>query len=199
MGFQKGELNPSKRPEWRKRLSDFRKQSRASDETKRRISETMKRRLEEPEVKEKWKKANLGRKLDAATKAKIRASHARRPKKLSTLMHKADAVYSRYIRTRAIEQDGLIQCFTCERRLPIGEIDCGHFVSRVHRSTRFMEENTQPQCRYCNRYQDGNKDVFAVRLIEKYGPDILVRLQEERRKTMHRTHADYEELIRRFS
>ena len=33
-----------------------------------------------------------------------------------------------------------------------------------------------PQCRHCNRYREGNKDEFALRIIQKFGIERLKEL-----------------------
>lgn len=110
------------------------------------------------------------------------------PKKnitLRSMMTRLDAVFSKYIRTKYSDPSGLVRCFTCSNVRPIPEMDCGHFVVRQHKSLRWSEENCHPQCRYCNRYNEGSKDVYAVRLIEKYGQGILEKLQTEKRAVVH--------------
>ena len=74
-------------------------------------------------------------------------------------------------------------------------MDCGHFVGRQHRSTRWHEKNCHPQCRYCNRYCEGKKDVYAIRLMEKYGPNILIELQEAKNKITNFKPCDLQDLI----
>src|SRR5690349_11726162 len=98
VGFHSGDKNPSCRPEWRSRLSKLRRGTTTTEETRLKISESMKRRLEEPELRSKWGKKNLGRKISEATKRKIAATRSKRPKKMSSLMHNADSVFSKYIR-----------------------------------------------------------------------------------------------------
>jgi hypothetical protein len=116
-------------------------------------------------------------------------------KNLKTLVNKLDAIFSKYIRLSHADGRGNCRCFTCDVAKPVAETDCGHFVGRQHKSTRWLEKNCHPQCRYCNRYNEGRKDVYAVRLIEKYGPNILLELQEEKQKIAKFTPADLENLI----
>jgi len=119
----------------------------------------------------------------------------KKEQKLSTLIKKADIVYSKYIRYSYADGRGNIACFTCDSVKPIVEMDCGHFVGRQHKGTRFLETNTHPQCRFCNRYCEGKKDVYAVRLIHKYGPNILLELQEAKNKIVKWSPSDLQALI----
>jgi hypothetical protein len=190
--------NPSHNPERRAQISAWRKASVTTPETRERIRATMKARLQEPELKEKWRMAATGRKLDDETKKKISDAHAKRPKKLSTLIHNLDATFSKYIRYSYADGRGNLSCFTCDRVASIHEMDCGHFVSRQHKSTRWLEKNCHPQCRYCNRYNEGRKDVYAVRLVQKYGPNILLELQEEKHKIRKWTPVELQEMIGKY-
>jgi len=197
-GFQPGESNPSKRPEHRLATSKRLRGGRLQEEHKVKIRESMKKALQSPELKEKWRKNQLGRKPTEETRRKISESHAKRPKKLSTLWNYADAAFSKYIRRKYLREDGLLECWSCHKLHAMSEMDCGHFVGRQHKATRFLEENCHPQCRYCNRYIEGNKDAYALSLVKHYGPDILERLQVEKHKTLHLLAADLIEIINRY-
>lgn len=130
----------------------------------------------------KYKQA--GRKLD-------------RPKKksLKSLTAKADAVFSQYIRRRDADGRGNCRCITCQKVAPIAEMQCGHFASRLHRSLRWDERNAAAQCVGCNMFHEGRKDVFAVALVEKYGPHILYELQQDKQKIVKWTVPQLEGLI----
>jgi len=181
LGFQKGDLNPSRKLERRKQISEQRKNSITSKKTIKRISYSMKKVLKNPELRKKWSECKIGTKHSDETKKKISMSWAKKPKKLSTLFKKLDTIYSKYIRLK-YSKDGYVKCFTCDNVKLISEMDCGHFVGRSHKSTRYLEKNTHPQCRYCNRYREGEKDVYALRLQEKYGQGILEELNKEKNK-----------------
>lgn len=96
-------------------------------------------------------------------------------KSLQKEIKKADEIFSKYIRLK-YQKNGYIICFTCGKYLLIGECDAGHFVGREHKSTRFLEKNVHPQCQWCNRFKEGQKDEYALRLVYKYGPTILEEL-----------------------
>lgn len=87
----------------------------------------------------------------------------------------ADEVFSLYIRNRD-SKNGYNKCFTCDKELPIKELDAGHYISRINSNLRYFEKNVHVQCRYCNRYKEGMKDEYALRLIDKYGVGILEEL-----------------------
>ena len=89
----------------------------------------------------------------------------------------ADEVFSLYIRT-FYAMNGLVPCFTCDRLFPIKEIDAGHYVSRTCGTLRYEPRNVHPQCVHCNRFCEGKKDIYALRLINKYGSGILEELNK---------------------
>lgn len=86
----------------------------------------------------------------------------------------ADTWFSRYIRLRdAWESNGILvnQCATSQRLkvLPCKDLQCGHFMSRRHMSTRFHEHNAMPQSVYENKYKYGNPLKMARVLDKKFG------------------------------
>ena len=119
-------------------------------------------------------------------------------KSLKTLTTKLDAVFSKYIRHRDADGRGNCRCITCDVVKPVKEMHCGHFVSRMHRALRWDERNAHGQCPACNLFHEGRKDVYAVRLVEKYGPHILFELQAEKQMIAKHSRTDLEDLIALF-
>ena len=97
-------------------------------------------------------------------------------KTISQLKKELDKVYSQYIRG-VNSRDGMAQCYTCGAVDEWRKMDCGHFWSRRYGNTRWDEQNTKPQCRRCNRFQEGNKPAFANALVREYGNGILEDLE----------------------
>ena len=88
-----------------------------------------------------------------------------------------DAVYSKYIRQKAVyNNEGLAKCYTCDKVKHWKSMDCGHYVSRRILSTRYFEKNTKIQCKKCNVFQEGNKPRYALELQKEYGKEILEEL-----------------------
>lgn len=117
-------------------------------------------------------------------------------KKLSVLRLKkeADRVFSLWIRAR----DNHI-CFTCNRKLDPKQSQNGHYVSRSHNSLRYDERNCHVQCMACNVFKHGAMDVYALKLIAKYGDNILIDLQREKNKVKQWTIKGLQELIERYT
>lgn len=75
-----------------------------------------------------------------------------------------DYVYSLWVRISASGSDGRCECYTCGKVDRYQNMDCGHFIPRDNNGTRFLPENTKPQCKTCNQYKDGNEQAFAEHL-----------------------------------
>lgn len=135
------------------------------------------------------------RKFTEETKSKIVATRLRNhPPSMKRAIQVLDEVFSRYVRLSNSNDAGEIKCFTCGGYFPYSYIDCGHFVSRQYKSLRWDEKNTAPQCRKCNRFLEGVKDVFALNLQIKYGTGILQELNNKKRQIAKYTLGDITEL-----
>jgi hypothetical protein len=202
-GFQPGEFNPSATPEGRERISKWKKANPTPAEVYKKIGKALKKRLEkDKELKEKWRAAKRGHVKAPSTKKKIsigvRKTKAKKgPPKTAVKM--ADRAFSNYIRLKYADENGMIECFTCGERRSIKEMDCGHYVSRQHKSLRWDERNAHPQCWACNRFNEGRKDEYALRLIKKYGPDILNQLQVEKHQALYKADINFRELTDKYS
>ena len=91
--------------------------------------------------------------------------------------------FSKYIRLRdALKTTGTtthVKCITCGKLLLITFCDAGHFVSRRYNATLFDERNVHTQCRYCNRFLDGNLLEYRRQLIKIYGEGIDTELEDK--------------------
>ena len=93
-------------------------------------------------------------------------------KTISKLKKELDKWFSLYIRIReATDSSGLCQCFTCGKvaHYKTGGMQCGHFQSRKHLSTRWNEQNCQVQCVGCNMFKQGEQWKFGLQIDLKYG------------------------------
>jgi hypothetical protein len=90
-------------------------------------------------------------------------------KTISKLKKELDKWFSLYIRLRDATTEGLSQCFTCGKIDHYKKLQCGHFQSRRHLSTRWHEWNCQVQCVKCNMFEQGEQWKFGISLNGKYG------------------------------
>ena len=98
-------------------------------------------------------------------------------KSLTWFKKKAWAPFSKFIRKR---DDGI--CFTCEKKVFGKGYHAGHFIPGAicGKSLYFSEVNVHGQCYYCNINLGGNGAIYAIKMQQKYGKDILEKLNAER-------------------
>jgi hypothetical protein len=117
-------------------------------------------------------------------------------KTISKLKKELDKWFSLYIRLREATAEGSVQCFTCSRISHYKSgMQCGHFQSRRHHSTRWHEQNCQVQCVKCNMYEQGEQFRFGVALDHKYGEGTAEELEFLSKMIMKFSRVDYEEKI----
>ena len=117
-------------------------------------------------------------------------------KTISKLKKELDNIFSVFIRLRDATDEGVVQCFTCSRISHYKSgMQCGHFQSRRHHSTRWNELNCQVQCVKCNLYEQGEQFRFGIGLDRKYGEGTADELEFLSRTIMKVSRIDYEEKI----
>lgn len=89
----------------------------------------------------------------------------------------ADSWFSKFIRLRDADEDGVIRCISCGKPVHWKQADAGHFIKRQHKATRFNEKNVNAQCKECNWLKQGNDLHYAKGLEEKYGEGIVEELE----------------------
>jgi len=97
--------------------------------------------------------------------------------KRSTLVKKLDTVFSKYIR-QSKSINGYTTCVTCGKVEEWKNQDCGHFISRIHMSVRWDERNVAPQCKYCNRYCQGQQYLFSQYLGNNLSEELYKQSKE---------------------
>lgn len=102
-------------------------------------------------------------------------------KSVTQLKKSADKYFSLWVRNRG-SKDGYNNCVTCEKNFPVNSLQAGHFVSRSANSLRFNDKNVWPQCVACNVFASGRMDAYALKMVQKFGPEILTWFQKEKRK-----------------
>lgn len=118
-----------------------------------------------------------------------------------SLVAKLDKIYSKYIRLRDSKAYGFkyFRCISCGRVLPIEQGDCGHYISRRNMALRFCEENTWTQCRYCNRFKDGDILNYRQGLISKIGERNVELLESRRFESKKWSKWELEKLIDHYT
>lgn len=110
-------------------------------------------------------------------------------KKVTELRDELDRKFSIYIRTLYMNENNMIECYTCGEHMTMSEAQCGHFNSRQDSCTRWMVDNCKPQCNYCNTVLYGNMVKFKQRL-ELEHPGSTDILNQMARSTCNFTRSD---------
>jgi len=101
----------------------------------------------------------------------------KKPKKkgLKYWITRTDKYFHRYIRLKNTDKEGKGKCITCDVDLDFKQGQCGHFIGREHKSTRWMESNADLQCRRCNNWGQGRQFEFSLKLGMKLAKKLLAR------------------------
>lgn len=93
-------------------------------------------------------------------------------------------VFSKYIRSKDADWKGQVACFTCGKIDDYRAMDAGHYIPKAITNSylKFYEKNVNPQCVSCNRWLNGNYEVYKQKLIEKYGVGIIQEFNSLRSK-----------------
>ena len=117
--------------------------------------------------------------------------------KMKKAKKNADTWFSRYIRLRDSE-DGNCNCVTCGKMFHWKEGDCGHFMSRRYESTRFDEKNAGFQCKFCNRFNQGEQFKFSIAIDKRWGGGTSEKLLQKSRMFCKRIKYDYEVIAKEY-
>jgi len=115
----------------------------------------------------------------------------------SKLVKKLDTIFSQYIRLKN-SVDDKATCFTCGKVDHWKKLQCGHFQSRKHYSTRWDEINCQVQCAGCNVFKYGEQYKFSVNLDAKYGKGTAERLHIKAQQIIKISNIELEEMIKNY-
>ena len=103
----------------------------------------------------------------------------------SKLIKKLDTVFSEWIRRRHAKNNIAI-CVTCGKKDHWKKLQCGHFQSRKHYSTRWDEINCQVQCSGCNVFRFGEQYKFSLWLDINIKKGTSQKLYKQSKKTRSR-------------
>ena len=101
-------------------------------------------------------------------------------------------VFSEYIRLRDADENGICTCFTCGLKRHWKQMDCGHGIGRQHKATKFNEKNNHAQCKRCNGFEGGMREVYKQRMDEKYGEGTWDRMELVSKQTVKYSQHDYD-------
>ena len=115
------------------------------------------------------------------------------------LVKKLDNIFSLYIRLRYSENE-IVECFTCGKKAHYKDnMQCGHFQSRKHLSTRWDEMNCEVQCKSCNVFKFGEQFIFGIKLNAKYGKGTSQKLMQKSKQINKISNHDIIEMIDKYN
>jgi hypothetical protein len=94
-----------------------------------------------------------------------------------SLVIKLDTVFSQYIR-RKDAIDEVAECITCGKKDHYKKLQCGHFMSRRHYSTRWEENNVGVQCYGCNISRHGEQYKFSLYLGNNLAEEMNIKSKQ---------------------
>jgi len=112
-----------------------------------------------------------------------------------TLKNALDVTFSKYIRLRDADENGICKCISCGKPDHWKNMDAGHFVNRKHLSLRWGIRNVHAQCKSCNRFDEGNIVGYTKAMIKKYGTEILDEFELRKHTPCQIARYDLEVLI----
>lgn len=101
-------------------------------------------------------------------------------KSRSQLVKELDAIFSRYIRLRDADKNGICSCITCGEKIHRKNIQNWHFITRGNYKYRRSVVNCWSQCMPCNIYKSGNYIAYTLAMIWKYWEWIVREMQEDK-------------------
>ena len=102
----------------------------------------------------------------------------------------ADKWFSRYIRLRDANNQGIAKCCTCDTYNFVKKMDCGHYIKRQHQAARYNVHNCSTQCKRCNNFEQGNDTKFRQHLVDMYGENKVLLVESSKRTTVKRSAND---------
>lgn len=112
-----------------------------------------------------------------------RRNRTKRPLGRAKLIKLADTKYSLHVRQKHANKEGVVECFTCPYKNHWKKMQCGHYITRSKKYTRWDLNNLRPQCFVCNMRNQGMSHIFRERLVLELGEDVI-KAMEERSKLL---------------
>jgi hypothetical protein len=118
-------------------------------------------------------------------------------KSLPKLHKKAWDLQSKFLRQKYADENGMVQCYTCPRKLHWKEMQMGHCFHGDRMD--FELDDLRPQCCQCNYYKSGQGTIFMFNLISEIGKERVDVLNRKHKTGKVANLSEVEEIIRRYS
>lgn len=120
----------------------------------------------------------------------------RKKKTIAKLVDDLAILMQKYVKLKAADSNGYVQCVTCKTIKHWKEMQGGHFIGRKWTATKLLEENIHPQCPCCNGPLRGNMIQYTLFMQDTYGREFVDELETMKHQTRKYTRAEIEELDR---
>jgi hypothetical protein len=111
-----------------------------------------------------------------------------------SLTNDLDFTFSRYIRIREADLNGICECYTCGKKDHWTKLQLGHYIKRGETLLRWDSRNAKVQCPECNCGTYGNMDVYTE-LLNKEQPGLPEQLKLESKEVNKYSREDLKQLL----
>ena len=112
------------------------------------------------------------------------------------LHKKAWSIFSKYIRQKGMDENGLNHCYTCGVRKHWKELHASHFF---HGRLDFSNMNVHACCPQCNTFKSGNLAPYAVKLTEDLGGTHGMKLLKFMAENKHYSCEELKNVIAQYT
>ena len=116
----------------------------------------------------------------------------------SKAKEKAWKEFSRFIRLRDADNNGMVKCCTCDAAKHWKEMQAGHYPQGRGNAVLFDEEAVHGQCYGCNVCNHGRLDVYAIFMVKKYGQEILDEMVRRKNISITYFESDFKEIAQKY-
>lgn len=115
---------------------------------------------------------------------------------------KALRLLQKLVRMKAADDDGMVTCVSCDKRIHWKDADGGHFIPKGASSFWSLDErNVHVQCKGCNGFgmkHGTSAQRYTIYMQQQYGSDFVADMLASK-NTVHKLYkADYDEMIKEF-
>lgn len=108
-------------------------------------------------------------------------------------------VFSIYIRLKYSNENGYCQCYTCGAWRYYTGCDAGHGIGRQYKATKFDEKNVRPQCKPCNGFHGGKREMFKEAMDKEHGPGTWDLMEFKARQVANVGQFEWDVLAKHYS
>jgi hypothetical protein len=109
---------------------------------------------------------------------------------IASLKKKAQSLFNGFIRRRDSNEDGSFVCISCQQEYTKDKCQAGHFFgTKKYNWMRFLEDNCNAQCNYCNGFNHESLIGYTLNIQKKIGPkrfNELLMISKERKEDFKR-------------